>query len=78
MGLWLIGLGVEVIWNPPARPQKNGVVERAQGTTYRWAEPGRCGSVAELQEHLDQVVRFQREVYPAVKGKNRQVCGFWA
>jgi transposase InsO family protein len=29
--LWLLGLGVETVTNPPRRPQDNGVVERSQG-----------------------------------------------
>ena len=44
LALWLIGLGVGVDWNPPRRPQDNGVVERSQGTAKRWAEPGACAS----------------------------------
>jgi len=32
MALWLIGLGIDRVWIAPACPQKNGVVERAQGT----------------------------------------------
>jgi transposase InsO family protein len=71
LGLWLIGLGIEIIWNPPGRPQKNGVVERGQGTTRRWAEPEQCQSWAELQEHLDQVICFQRDVYPSLDGRSR-------
>src|SRR5207244_2987294 len=31
LACWLIGLGVEVVWNPPYRPQANGVVERSRG-----------------------------------------------
>jgi transposase InsO family protein len=31
LACWLIGLGVEVTWNPPHHPQANGVVERSQG-----------------------------------------------
>ena len=27
--LWLVGLDIGVIWNPPRRPQDNGVVERS-------------------------------------------------
>ncbi len=70
-GLWLIGLGVELLWNPPRRPQENGVVERSQGTIWRWAEPENCPNAQELQQRLDRVVTFQREVYPAVAGKSR-------
>jgi hypothetical protein len=64
LALWLLGLGLEVIWNPPRRPQRNGVVESSQGVGQRWAEPGRCGSVAQLQARLDEEDRVQRERYP--------------
>jgi hypothetical protein len=45
--------------------------ERAQGTIWRWAEPGTCRDAQELQQRLERVVAFQREVYPAVAGKSR-------
>ncbi len=31
LALWLIGLGVEPIWNPPAQPTRNPKVERSNG-----------------------------------------------
>jgi hypothetical protein len=62
--LWLLGLGIEVIWNPPRRPQDNGVVERSQGVARNWAEPERCHDPAELQRRLDEEDRVQRELYP--------------
>jgi hypothetical protein len=62
--LWLIGLGIGMIWNPPRRPQDNGVVERSQGVARNWAEPDRCRSPAELQRRLDEEDRVQREFYP--------------
>jgi hypothetical protein len=64
LALWLIGLGIGVIWNPPRRPQDNGVVERSQGVAWNWAEPDRCHDVAKLQRRLDQEDRVQRECYP--------------
>jgi uncharacterized protein YfiM (DUF2279 family) len=64
LGLWLIGLGVEMIWNRARRPQENGVVERSQGTGNRWCEPGTCESPAALQARLDAMDRLHREVYP--------------
>lgn len=64
LGLWLIGLGVGMIWNTPRRPQENGVVERSQGTGNRWCEPGTCHSPAELQARLEEMDRLYREVYP--------------
>jgi RNA polymerase sigma factor (TIGR02999 family) len=39
--LWLLGLDIGITFNPPRRPQDNGVIERAQGTGKRWAEHGR-------------------------------------
>jgi hypothetical protein len=71
LALWLIGLGVEVIWNPPCEPQKNGVVERSQGTGKRWAEPHCCATAAALQEHFDDLDRLQREEYPHQRGRTR-------
>jgi hypothetical protein len=46
LALWLIGLGIGMIWNTPRRPQENGVVERSQGTGARWCEPQTCETVA--------------------------------
>src|ERR1700722_19575620 len=64
LGLWLLGLGVELVPNRPGRPQDNGVVENAQGTGQRWADPPRCRSAAELQRALDAMDRHQREAFP--------------
>jgi hypothetical protein len=61
---WLIGTGLRVIWIPVATPQDNGVVERGQGVAWNWAEPDRCGSVAELQRRMEEEDRVQRELYP--------------
>jgi hypothetical protein len=72
LALWLIGLGVEVTWNDPRKPQQNGVVERSQGTGKRWAEPEACAAAAELQERTDVMDQIQREEYPAVAGMSRR------
>jgi hypothetical protein len=66
LALWLLGLGVQVVWNPPRQPQKNGVVERSQGTAKCWAEPEACDSTGQLQERLDEADLLQREAYPYV------------
>src|SRR5437867_5557619 len=42
LALWLCGLGVGVIWNPPRSPRDNAKVERMQGTTAAWAEVEKC------------------------------------
>lgn len=64
LGLWMIGLGIGMIWNTASRPQENGVVERSQGTGDRWCEPSTCESPAELQGRLEKMDRLHREVYP--------------
>jgi hypothetical protein len=71
LALWLIGLGVDMIWNPARRPQDNGVVERSQGTGKRWGEPETCPDADELQRRLDNMDRIQREAYPSIKGQSR-------
>jgi transposase InsO family protein len=71
LALWLIGLGVGMIWNRPRRPQDNGVVERSQGTGKRWVEPQTCRDPHELQQRLDEMDRIQREVYPSIAGQSR-------
>ncbi len=71
LAMWLIGLKISIIWNPPCQPQKNGVVERSQGVGKSWAEPGACQSVKELQQRFRTMDRIQREEYPYQKGRSR-------
>jgi hypothetical protein len=72
LAFWLFGLGIDMIWNPPCRPQKNGVIERMQGVGKNWAEPGTCRSAAELQTRLDEMDAIHRESYPSIGGKSRK------
>jgi hypothetical protein len=69
--LWLAGLDVWVDHNPACCPQDNGVVERSQGTGKKWAEPGQCDHVPQLQQHLDEADTRQRERYPYRQGQSR-------
>ena len=71
LALWLIGLGIEMIWIWPGCPQHNGVVERSQGTGKNWAEPPACRSAGELQRRCDEMDRRQRERYPYRDGRSR-------
>jgi hypothetical protein len=71
LALWLIGLGIEMIWNDACCPQQNGIIERSQGTGKRWAEPQQCVSVEHLQAEVDEADRLQREAYPLVQGRSR-------
>ena len=63
MALWLIGLGIDVLWNRPRQPTDNAKVERMQAVTANWAEPEQCADPAMLQEHLDEVAHIQRSLY---------------
>jgi hypothetical protein len=82
MALWLIGLGMEVIWNPPRCPRENAKVERMQGTTACWAEVYACGDLERLQQALDKAGIIQREKYEVrrLKGKTRKqvYAALWA
>jgi hypothetical protein len=69
--LWLLGLDIGITFNPPRRPQDNGVIERSQGTGKRWAEPGACANPAELQRRLKDMDVIQREEYPSLQGRSR-------
>jgi hypothetical protein len=71
LALWLLGVGIDVHWNDPHRPQQNGVVERSQGTGKRWAEPHQCATVTELQQRLQDMDAIQREAYPSIDGQSR-------
>jgi len=64
IGLWLIGLDVEIIWNRPATPTDNAKVERWQGVATNWCEPQQCENLPQLQRALDKNILIQREVYP--------------
>lgn len=68
---WLAGLGVAVAANPPRRPEDNGVVERPQGVGQAWGEPWLRRSGDELRRRMDELDRWQRELYPAVRGMPR-------
>ncbi len=52
-----------MVWNPPRRPQANGVIERSQGVEKNWAEPWTCADATELQRRVDETDRLQREAY---------------
>jgi hypothetical protein len=74
LGLWLIGLGIEVVWNRPRSPKDNATVERMQATTSRWAEVEQCADCTELQTKLDKAATIQRERYQVRRlgAKNRK------
>lgn len=71
LALWLIGLGVSVEWIPPGQPQQNGHIERGNGVTQQWAEPGECSTRSQLQGRLHKECAIQRERYPSIAGMSR-------
>lgn len=70
--LWLAGLGVEMRWNEPYRPEQNGVVESSQGVTQRWVEASKCANLEELRRQVEHEDYVQRERYPAIDGMSRR------
>jgi hypothetical protein len=60
-----------MIWNKPRCPQMNGVVERLQQTSSRWAEIESCSSYEELQDRLDREATIQRSVFPVSRLKQQ-------
>ena len=74
LALWLIGLGIDIMWNPPRSPQDNGVVERSQGVAKNWAEPDQCRTAAHLQRRLNREDHIQRAQYPSIQGIPRMTA----
>lgn len=71
LALWVLGLGVGMVWNRPRHSQGNAVIERAHGVCQRWVEPATCRSLAELQARLEYFTTLQRERYPGHDGQSR-------
>jgi hypothetical protein len=71
LALWLIGLGIEPIWNPAGQPTCNPKVERCNGLTQQWGELHRRADRGEAAAVLAEVARIQREEYPAIRGRTR-------
>ena len=61
--IWLVSLGIEVIFNRPYSPQQNGSVECTQRISSRWAQPKVCQNPTQLQIRLDEVVKDHLEIY---------------
>ncbi|MCB0635304.1 MAG: DDE-type integrase/transposase/recombinase [Lewinella sp.] len=73
LALWLIGMGIDVVWNRPSRPQDNGKVERCQGVMGRWTEYQKCTDAAQLQQRLYREADFYNRHFPIRRqgGKTR-------
>lgn len=64
LALWLIGLEIKVIWNRPATPQDNAVVERSQGVMANWTEFAKCKDTLDLQFRLWKEADFHNLHFP--------------
>jgi hypothetical protein len=71
LALWLVGLGIRLIYGRPRQSTDNAVVERSHGVLANWVEPERCANPDALQQHLTQCVHIQRAVYPSCDGVAR-------
>ena len=71
LGLWLVGLGVELLYSRPARSTDNPVVERSHGVLDQWLEAPRCVDFAACEQRLDWAVYTQRERYRLDNGQTR-------
>ncbi len=72
MGLWLVGLGIELIYGRPARSTDNAVVERSHGVLVNWVEPEQCADFADCQQQLVWAVKTQRERYRLASRQTRR------
>jgi len=61
LGLWLVGLGIDLIYGRPRRSTDNAIVERNHGVLARWVEAEQCPDFQHCQQHLDWAVVTQRE-----------------
>jgi hypothetical protein len=71
LALWIIGLGVDMHWNTPGRPQENGVIERSQGLAARWGEPKKCSTLQAFQKRINHEDEVQRERHRVINGQSR-------
>ena len=67
LALWLMGLGIKVIFNRPARPTDNAKVERMQQTTKNWAVVEQVQHFQQLLEVLDRTRHLQRQLYKVTR-----------
>lgn len=72
LGLWLVGLGIELIYGRPARSTDNAVVERSHGVLVNWVEPAQCVDFADCQQQLAWAVQTQRERYRLANRQTRR------
>ena len=72
MGLWLVGLGIELRDGRPARSTDNAVVERSHGVLDQWVVPEQCADFTDCQQQLTWAVQTQRERYRLANRQTRR------
>jgi len=72
LALWLIGLGIQIVWNKPRTPQENAKVERCQGTLGKWTEYKKCKDTFDLQIKLWEQSQFYNFDFPIRRKKNQK------
>lgn len=72
LALWLIALGIKVIWNRPRTPQQNAKVERGQGVLGNWTEFEKASDAFDLQIRLWQQADFYNYHFPIRRLKNQK------
>ncbi len=70
MSLWLKGWKIHPVLNRPKVPQDNPKVERAQGTSSRWAEIHKARDAQDLQNRLDLIIQEHLDKYPVKRFGN--------
>ena len=71
LALWLLGLGIELVFGRPRQSTDNAVVERSHGVLDAWVEPELCMNQTELDQQLAKFIHIQRAVYPSCEGQAR-------
>ena len=71
LGLWLVGLGIDLIYGRPRRSTDNAIVERNHGVLAQWVEAEACLDFQHCQQRLDWAVITQRERYRSPNGYTR-------
>ena len=67
LSLWSIAHDIDMIWNKPYTPQLNGVVEKMQDTSQRWAEIDQATDIQDLQKRLNKEAIIQREQFKVAR-----------
>lgn len=71
LALWMVGLGVVVVYIRPCRSTDNGVVERDHGVLEGWVELERCATLEQAAQHLAWGIDVQRNRYPVIDAQAR-------